>query len=137
MGNHKGGSDNAKQALFVEAYIETMNPIASAKKAGYAFPDRQAYRLLACDKIKNALKKRRKELMLRHGIDPDTVLKFLADTMSDKEVAVKERLIAADKLCKHLGLFEADNKQVGEGIGKGIREQIEAGARAAKGVTNE
>lgn len=170
MAGKKGTSDSAKQLLFIDAYIETMNPIESAKRAGYANAKNQAHRILANPTVQKALKERRGEMMLRHGINPDAVLKEYAriafsslsdifeiknssillkkdadvsllsevsETQYGLKIKLHDKKGALDALSKHLGLFEADNKQIGEGIANGIREQIEAGASAAKVKNNE
>ena len=161
----KEKSELGKQEKFVDAYIETMNPQKAAEMAGYSHPHVMAYRVLNNPKVKEALKERRGEMMLRHGINPDAVLKEYAriafsslndifeiknntvvlkqnadlsllsevnETPTGLKIKLHDKKGALDALSRHLGLFEADNKQIGEALAVSLREQIEAGAKDAK-----
>lgn len=64
-----------RQRMFVEAYLETWNGTAAARKAGYTHPDRQGYRLLRYVEIQDLIQERMKAA----AMETDEVLARLSE----------------------------------------------------------
>ena len=78
-----------KQKIFVEAYLTTWSGAEAARRAGYAHPDRQGYRLLRNIEIQEAVKQRMNEV----AMDADEVLARLSE---------QARVSIADFVCEEV-----------------------------------
>jgi phage terminase small subunit len=68
----------AKETLFVDAYIETLEQTQAARRAGYSTPDKAGWRIFQKEHIQAAIEARRQEIKDRLGISPERVLKEYA-----------------------------------------------------------
>jgi len=64
-----------KRRVFVEEYLQCWNGSEAARRAGYAYPGREAYRLLKNDDIRELIDERVRE----KAMGADEVLAHLAD----------------------------------------------------------
>lgn len=97
--------------LFCEAYINTRDICKAVRLAGLKTtrPGKYGRDLLYRPEVALYLKKRWAELKDVIVIDQTEVLMFLSDTIRDNKTATKDRLKAAELMCKIYKLFD-DNK---------------------------
>ena len=111
----------AKQDRFVEEYLVDLNATQAALRAGYSEKTARSIGAENLSKpdiekaIADALEARR----LRTEITQDRVLEELAAIAfaplpEVREVKMSDRLVALDKLAKHLGMFTEHHHHTGE-----------------------
>lgn len=64
-----------KRLVFIEEYLRCWNGSEAARRAGYAYPGREAYRLLKIAEIREEIQQRIKD----KAMDADEILGHLAD----------------------------------------------------------
>ncbi len=115
------GRLTAKQDRFVEEYLVDLNATQAALRAGYSEKTARSIGAENLSKpdiekaIADALEARR----LRTEITQDRVLEELAAIAfaplpEVREVKMSDRLVALDKLAKHLGMFTEHHHHTGE-----------------------
>jgi len=115
------GRLTAKQDRFVEEYLVDLNATQAALRAGYSEKTARSIGAENLSKpdiekaIADALEARR----LRTEITQDRVLEELAAIAfaplpEVREVKMSDRLVALDKLAKHLGMFTERHHHTGE-----------------------
>lgn len=114
-----------KQQRFVDEYLIDLNASAAALRAGYS-PRRNSeigWQLLQKTTVQAAIQSRMDERAKRTAINQDYVLgeiKAVYDNairvMDDDMVDRKSALKALEMMAKHVGLFEKDNTQKGDGL---------------------
>ncbi|MFO1268568.1 MAG: terminase small subunit [Rubrivivax sp.] len=104
-----------KQQRFVEEYLVDLNASAAARRAGYSVrtAEWQGPQLLGKPHVASAVAARRAELQAETGITQRMVLDGLRrEAEFDGEGSSHAARVAAwSWLGRHLGTFEADNKQ--------------------------
>ena len=116
-----GGAVTAKQQLFVAEYLVDLNATQAAIRAGYSQKTARAmgHENLTKPDIEEAIAEALKERRLRTEITQDRVLEELAaigfaEVPEETDVRVSDKLVALDKLAKHLGMFTERIEHSGE-----------------------
>lgn len=103
-----------RQELFAQEYVKTGSQSEayrlsySSKNMLPATVNNNAYKLLQNNEIVTRVNQIKKELEKRHNIDIDWCIEKLKLIVEDDET---DRVSAVDKLMKHLGAYDADNRQ--------------------------
>ena len=102
----------AKQQCFVAEYLVDLNATQAAIRAGYSEKTARAmgHENLTKPDIEEAIAEALKERRLRTEITQDRVLEELAaigfaEVPEETDVRVSDKLVALEKLAKHLGMF--------------------------------
>ena len=93
-----------KQQKFCDYYITTGNAEEAAKKAGYNARGNTT-KLLQSTSIKQYLKEKTQKLDKRRTASMEEVHEFWYNTMTDMEVAQRDRLKASEYIAKTHGAF--------------------------------
>jgi len=106
----------AKQQAFCEEYLIDLNATQAALRAGYSAKciHNQGPANLLKPIIKTEIDRLKAERSGKTGIKADAVVNELAGIAFgklSKKPSYSNKLTALDLLAKHLGLYEADNKQ--------------------------
>lgn len=99
------------QAAFVHAYLETLNATDAVKRAGYKCKNDkvasvQGARLLANDRIQEAIQEARRAREAQSLITTEWVLAQIASIAQNVEERAADRLKALELLGKHMGMWE-------------------------------
>ena len=105
-----------KQMDFIEEYLNCFNAVEAYIKAGYstngktATINKNAYTLLNSESIQNELKEQLENIKDEKDHLLVKLEKFYAKQIDNPDIAMKDRLKAAELLSKTLGAFQNDVK---------------------------
>lgn len=124
---------NAKQKLFVKAYVASRNATDAARKAGYDSknPRTSGSELLTNPNVKAAVDAGIEKLAKKHEITADYVLNNIRKILEKKSASDRDKLRATELLGKYLKLFTEVQEISGPNKGPQIILNLPANTREA------
>lgn len=125
------GEISPLQARFVHEYIKCWNATDAARAAGYKCKSDKAYsvqgaRLLANDRIQDAIREAQEARERATMYDSAWIIAQIAKIAQDEEQAARDRLKALELLGKHHGLWDRREDTETQGVRVTFESEMEA-----------